>query len=188
MSKTVKCQYIGDAETRKNHFCRKKDPTHGLVGTAAGFHEISMPGGPIRLELWDTATKEEYKPALKVHARTHNVFVFFFSLVRPSTLDHVEDTWAPLVINDYPNTPTVLVGVDSNLLAPENRSQWEEGMSEISSERIEQVKNAIHAVEYVQCSSSDDSTHDNLWKTLARVGAPEMQTPGEPQPSKCEVS
>ena len=185
--KTVRCSYIGDAETHKNWFSNKRNPLTGIVGSAYGSHRISMPGGLVCLETWDTATTEKHRSTIQIQARRDNVFVFFFSLVRPSTLDHVEEIWAPLV-TDYPNTPRILVGVDSNLLSPENRGQWEDGMSEIPSERIEQVKNAIHAVEYVQCTSADDSTHDDLWKTIVSVGAPEMLTPAEPQPSKCAVA
>lgn len=183
--KTVKCQYLGDEETHKCSFTHKKRTSDVPVASAFASHDIPMPGGRVRLDLWDSGSAEKYQSFAKVYAKDKDIFVFFFSLVRPSTLDHIEDTWAPLVLADNPNTPTVLVGVDSNLLAPKNREKWEEGMAEIPAERIEQVKNAIHAAEYVQCTSADDSTHDALWNALARVGAPELQTA---PPSRCDVA
>ena len=184
--KRVNCLYLGDEETHKCRFTHKERPTDVVLSSAFVTQEITMPGGRVQLDLWDTASEEQYRSLAKAYAkRERDIFVFFFSLVRPSTLDHIEDTWAPLALTDHPNTPTVLVGVDSDLLAPENRGKWEEGMSEIPSERIEQVKNAIHAVEYVQCTSADYRTHDTLWNALARVGAPELQTA---PPSKCDVA
>jgi Ras-related C3 botulinum toxin substrate 1 len=110
----------------------------------------------INLQLWDTAGQEDYKKLRPLSYPQPDVFVICFSLVEPMSLENVQNEWAPELKEHCPTTPYILVGLKSDLRdefdqhADDYKSK---GWEPVPASKGEEMKNAIHAQSYIECSA-----------------------------------
>mgnify|MGYP002476107078 FL=1 len=117
-----------------------------------------------------------------------DVFVICFSLVSPESLENVEKLWVPEIRYSYPDTPYILVGLKSDLRdgfsehADELRSQ---GWEPITRQQGEEMKERIHAQDYLECSAKTGNNVQDVLQTIARVA---LHLPLDEKKSKKEFS
>ena len=160
--KVIECAVIGDIQARK---------TRLASGT---FRKGYVKGADCQydVEIRDTASTEKYQPLARIDVKRNQVLIYAFSVVRPQTLDRIQNYYAKEFTEERGDKPVILVGLDKDLLEQDKRSKWEEGMEEIPRERIDEAARAINAVEYVEWIEGDDKSDAKLLDTLVRVGAP----------------
>jgi Ras-related C3 botulinum toxin substrate 1 len=101
-----------------------------------------------------------------------DVFFVVFSLVEPDTLENVQNVWVPEIREHYPTKPYILVGTNSDLRdsftqqADEHRSN---GWEPIPTSRGEEVKNAIGAQAYIECSTKKQYNVYEAFGTAIRI-------------------
>jgi small GTP-binding protein len=111
----------------------------------------------IRLELYDFGQNEIHKDMLRWNAyRRARVVIICFSLVSPASLENAQEIWVPEVKERCPTTPYILVGLKSDLRDQFDERAYEyktKGWEPVATSRAEEMKKAINAQAYVECSA-----------------------------------
>ena len=108
----------------------------------------------INLQLWDTASQEDYRRLRPLSYPQTDVFIICFSLVSPTSFDNVSRVWKPEIIEHCPEAPFILVGSKCFLRdefeehAEEFRQQGMEPIPTILGERMKRQIGARAYVEY----------------------------------------
>jgi Ras-related C3 botulinum toxin substrate 1 len=131
-------------------------------------YEIVMKGYEIATDL-EKATR-------KVLYTGIDIFVICFSLVLPATLEEVRTLWVPEIKESRPDTPYILVGMNS-----EARDSFKEhaeecrnkGWETISTSTGEETKEAIGARFYVECSVKQFYNTNEVFETAVQTILPE---------------
>jgi small GTP-binding protein len=163
----VKCVVVGDARVGKTSlivgylkgdFSETVDHTSECVTYS---ESIKVEDQEIALQLWDTPGSEAYVKIRWPSYPQTDVFLLCFSLVYPWTLRNLQNMWVHDVKQRCPTGLIVLVGMQSDL-----RDQFEQhaeeyrnrGREPVSASEVEEVKNAINASAYVECSAKTRSS------------------------------
>jgi GTPase SAR1 family protein len=110
----------------------------------------------INLKILDRSSSEEYAYWLRRACPQTAFFLFCFSLVDPTSLQNVQNIWVPEVKKYCPTAPYILVGTKSDLRDEHTRDSDEyrsKGWELVAASKAEQVKNAIGAHAYIECSA-----------------------------------
>ena len=67
------------------------------------------------MELWDTAGQEDYDRLRPLSYPGTHVFLGFFSIGDPATLERLKDSFCPEISQHCPDVPLVLVGTQLGL-------------------------------------------------------------------------
>ena len=112
-------------------------------------------GWPINLGLWDTSGVEDYDRLRPLSYPQTDVFLVCFSLVSPTSFEHVRRKWVPEVAHHCPNTPIVLVGTKLDLRddAATIERLKERRLAPIEWAKGEAMRREIAAMAYVECSA-----------------------------------
>lgn len=155
---------------------------------------VLVDGQQINLQLWDTAGQEDYAKLRPLSYPGTEVFLLCFSLVNPISLENVRNVWVPEVHQYCPGVPLVLVGTKSDL-----RDQFEQradeyrknGMEPVYSQTGENMKSAINAAAYVECSAKMQTNLKEIFETAIRVVINPPSQKAESKPPKdtncCEL-
>lgn len=116
---------------------------------------VMVDGKPISLGLWDTAGQEDYDRLRPLSYPQTDVFLICFSIVSPPSFDNVTTKWYPEIEHHAPNVPIILVGTKLDLREdPATRDALKaKRMEPINWEKANEVRKAIGAVKYVECSA-----------------------------------
>ena len=157
----IKCVVVGDEAIGKTclliSFTTHSFPGEYIPTVFDNYStNVLFEGQNINLQLWDTAGKEEYSKLRPLSYPQTEVFIICFSLVNPTSLNNIPSKWLSEIIEHCPDTPFILVGLQSDL-----RDEFEthadefkqKGMEPISYTCGEQMKEKIGAYAYVECSS-----------------------------------
>jgi small GTP-binding protein len=159
--KHIKCVVVGDGAVGKtclllsyttNAFPGEYIPTVFDNYSA----NVMVEDQQINLQLWDTAGQEDYKKLRPLSYPQTDVFVICFSLVSPTSLENVQTMWVPEVKEHCPTTPYILVGMKSDLrdsFAQHADEYKSKGMEPIPASKGEEMKKAIGAQTYLECSA-----------------------------------
>lgn len=118
----------------------------------------------ITVSFWDTAGADDYKKLRPLSYPQTDVFILAFSLVNLQSLVNLEKSWIPEIKKKCPNTPYILVGMQS-YLRDENQKK---GINVFSSTNGEEMKEKIGAKYYVECDSLNNYHLDEVIESAAR--------------------
>ena len=116
--------------------------------------DVSFEDQNISLMLRDIACQEEYKKLRPFSYPQTDIFLICFSLISPTSYNHVYDLWKPEIAEHCPDTPIILVGLSGNLREEfeDSDEDKQEGMEPISSSKGIELKEKIGARAYIECS------------------------------------
>jgi small GTP-binding protein len=132
--RSVKVVLVGDTKVGKSciltrfvqgTFDTNMPPT---IGAAFLAKVVTTEGGPVRLQLWDTAGQEKFRSLAPMYYRAAAVAILVFDLTSKQTLDGLAD-WAREIAEKAPhNIKIVVIGNKSDLVDErvEPRSAGEE--------------------------------------------------------------
>jgi Ras-related C3 botulinum toxin substrate 1 len=152
----------------------------------------------INLQLWHTAGQEDYKQARMLSYPQTDVFIICFSLVSPYSLEKVQSMWAPEIKKHCPRTPYILVGMKSDLrdIVAANPDEWKaKGMEPVPQSKGEDMKKAIGARAYIECSAKMQINVKEVFEQAIRVAlssprvesTPRVESKGDAGGGRCEV-
>jgi Ras-related C3 botulinum toxin substrate 1 len=159
--KHIKCVVVGDGAVGKtclllsyttNAFPGEYIPTVFDNYSA----NVMVEDQQINLQLWDTAGQEDYKKLRPLSYPQTDVFILCFSVVSPTSLENVQNMWVPEVKEHCPTTPYIIVGMKSDLrdIVAANPDEWKaKGMEPVAQSKGEDMKKAIKARAYIECSA-----------------------------------
>jgi Ras-related C3 botulinum toxin substrate 1 len=134
---------------------------------------------------WDMCDREEYRDLRPHGYRDAGVFIFCFSVVSPTSLEHIQQMWFPEAREHCPNAPCILVGTKTDLrdIVAANPDEWKaKGMEVVPQAAAEKVKKLIGAKAYIECSAKKQINLDEVVETAIKVTLP----PKSVEPEKIE--
>ena len=176
--KHLKCAVVGDKDAGKTtlliSFTTNAYPGEYIPTVFENYSANVMVEGfpPVHLELWDTAPQEDYKKMRPMSYGQTDIFLCCFSLVRPHTLDVLQNFFLPEIHEYCPNAPFILVGTESDL-----RDEFEEhadeykskGMEPIPTSKGEEFARKNGASKYYEVSALKAINLIELFDDVARV-------------------
>ena len=125
----------------------------------------------ISLNLWDTAGQEDYDRLRPLSYPQTDVFLLCFSVVNPTSFEHVAQKWFPEIIHHCPSVPVILVGNKCDLREdPEtilNLSKLRQ--QPISLTQGLATAKKIGAIKYMECSAKSGKGLREVFHTAAEV-------------------
>ncbi|KAM9960645.1 hypothetical protein ACTFIW_009791 [Dictyostelium discoideum] len=132
---------------------------------------------PINLGLWDTAGSEEYNSFRPLSYPGTDVFIICFSLISQTSFENVIKKWHPEIIQNMEQIPPIiLVGTKLDL---RGKGKGEE--KEVTPEMGEQMRAAIGAYKYSECSAL---TQDGLTTVFEEAGRVVLFPPSKEELAK----
>jgi len=107
------------------------------------------------LGLWDTAGQADFDKLRPISYRSADVYLLFYSVVNPTSLENIQERWVDEVVQHSPYTPYFLVGTqvderNNDTLVSELRSK---GKRVLSYEDGVQASKDINAKGYFEISA-----------------------------------
>jgi len=122
-------------------------------------------GRPLKLEIGDTAGRQEFNSLRPLSYAEANCFLLCFSVARPTSLKAVAERWLPELRTIAPNTPIVLVGTQSDLRLNGSAAARGNGAGVVEAKVASKLAKEFNC-DYIECSSI---THHNL-KEVGSLG------------------
>lgn len=155
----VRCVVVGDDAVGKTSmlmgYATNRYPTQHVPSVFDNYAgTVKVAGRMLHLEIIDTL-QEIGSPSVRLSEYPGtDIFVVCFSVVRPETLRHVEDTWLPEIRAHAPETPFILVGTQADLREVDQICAMlrERGQDPISWSHGSAAARRIGAACYIECS------------------------------------
>ena len=141
---------------------------------------MTLNGKFVSLSLWDTAGQEDYDRLRPLSYPQTNVFLVCFSVVSPTSFEHVEHKWVPEITHHCPEAPVILVGNKVDLRDdPDEIAQLKElGQEPITRIQGLELAKRINAIKYMECSAKTQKGLKEVFVTAAEVVVfPELYRP-----------
>jgi len=111
----IKVVVVGDGAVGKTSFLisfsMNAFPQEYVPTTFDNFNAVyPFEGIDIFLGLWDTAGQADFDKLRPISYRNADVYLLFFSVVNPTSLENIKERWVDEVIHHSPNAPYFLVG------------------------------------------------------------------------------
>ena len=141
----------------------------------------------VSLNLWDTAGQEDYDRLRPLSYPQTDVFLVCFSVVNPTSFEHVTHKWYPEVSHHCPGVPVLLIG---NKIDLRENAEILEHLHEIKQTPITKtqgltVAKRIGAIKYMECSAKTGKGLKEIFTTAAEVVVcPEIYQHGNSQKEK----
>lgn len=116
-------------------------------------------GRPLKLEIGDTAGRQEFNSLRPLSYAEANCFLLCFSVARPATLKAVAERWLPELRTIAPSTPIVLVGTQSDLRLNGSAAARGNATGGVVDSKVAGKLAKEFNCDYIECSSI---THHNL--------------------------
>jgi hypothetical protein len=172
--KRIKCVAVGGEDKDRVEllfaYIRGESPTTArFIPSIFENHNKIIEDHHILVQLWDGP---ENDPLDALSLSNVDVFVICFSLVLPSSLKEIQNGLVSRIKKYSPAAPYVLVGLNSDLrdsferCAEEYRSK---GWEPVSTASGEDLKTAIGARAYIECSATLYSNVNQVFETAVKV-------------------
>lgn len=141
---------------------------------------LCIGGKFVSLNLWDTAGQEDYDRLRPLSYPQTDVFLACFSVVSPSSFDHIHHKWYPEILHHCPGVPIILVGNKTDLREEPNiiAHLQSERMAPITKAQGIEMAQKINAIKYVECSAKTQRGLKEVFHTAAEVVVcPEIYRP-----------
>ena len=125
----------------------------------------------ISLNLWDTAGQEDYDRLRPLSYPQTDVFLLCFSLVNPTSFEHISHKWYPEVSHHCPGVPVILIGNKVDLRDdPETIQHLNELRQQpVSLTQGLAIAKKIGAIKYMECSAKTGKGLKEIFQTAAEV-------------------
>ncbi|XP_035550838.1 rac-like GTP-binding protein RAC2 [Juglans regia] len=141
---------------------------------------VVVDGSTVNLGLWDTAGQEDYNRLRPLSYRGADVFLLAFSLISRASYENISKKWIPELRHYAPTVPIVLVGTKRDLRDHKQYLIDHPGATPITTAQGEELKRAIGAAVYIECSSK---THQNV-KAVFDAAIKVVLQPPKPKKSR----
>jgi len=133
--------------------------------------DCRVDGKSVQLALWDTAGQEDYERLRPLAYSKAHVILIGFSIDSPDSLSNVQAKWAEEAREKCPGVPVILVGLkkdlrDDPVVQEEMRKK---ALSFVTKREGEEVKDAIGARKYLECSSLTGEGVDDVFEAATRA-------------------
>jgi Ras-related C3 botulinum toxin substrate 1 len=190
----IKCVVVGDGAVGKtcllwvyanNSFPDEYVPTVFDNYSA----NVMVEGRTINLGLWDTAGQEDYDKLRPLSYPGTNVFLICFSVVNPASYENVKTKWYPEVSHHCQNVPLILVGTKADLRDDPNflKDMQGKGVKVKTAEDAEELRKAIKAVKYVECSAKTQQGIKQVFDESIKVVLFAKRKPVKKEKSGCAL-
>ncbi|CAL1527545.1 unnamed protein product [Lymnaea stagnalis] len=120
----LKCVVVGDDSVGKTSmlmgYATNRYPTQHVPSVFDNYAgSLKLAGRLIQMQIIDTQQYEENPKFRHSLYSGTNIFVVCFSVIRPESLNHVEEVWLPEIRTYAPKTPFILVGAQADLRSAE---------------------------------------------------------------------
>jgi GTPase SAR1 family protein len=139
-------------------------------------HDLTVDDQEIRLALWRYNCVEESPRMRRLGYSDVDVFLVCFSLMNPSSLALAEDQLVPQLREFRPETPFILVGLQSDLRKKSNeyceQAEWQAGGQRPRSRAVpsgEEVAKRLGAQAYIECSALLNKHVNHVFKVAVKV-------------------
>lgn len=125
----------------------------------------------IELTLQDTPGQEDYDRQRPLYYPDTDVVLLCFSIESHSTLENVQEKWAPEVKHFCPYVPIVLVGIKKDTRNDPNILQKLHEMKRkpVTSQEGQSMAEKIHAFAYMECSAKTKEGVEEVFETATRA-------------------
>uniref|UniRef100_A0A803QJN1 Uncharacterized protein n=1 Tax=Cannabis sativa TaxID=3483 RepID=A0A803QJN1_CANSA len=130
---------------------------------------VVVDGSTVNLGLWDTAGQEDYNRLRPLSYRGADVFLLAFSLISKASYENISKKWIPELRHYAPTVPIVLVGTKLDLRDDKQYLIDHPGATPITSAQGEDLKKAIGAAVYLECSSKTQQNVKAVFDAAIKV-------------------
>ncbi len=132
---------------------------------------MCLNGRFVSLNLWDTAGQEDYDRLRPLSYPQTDIFLACFSLISPTSFDHIEHKWYPEIIHHCPTVPILLVGNKLDLRDDPGIIQTlsEQKMHPITKSQGLEMAKKINAIKYMECSAKTQKGLKEVFMTAAEI-------------------
>ena len=156
---------MGDGNVGKTHLIMSYATNKGHLDYVPPIFDsavtVTIDGVPYILKLFDTSKQQERQRPLG-YPET-DVFLICFSVVVKTSFENVKQQWLPEIKQHCPNTPFLLVGLQTDLrddnLIIENLAIFTN--KPVNTEQGEQLAREHGAVKYMECSAVKQVSENN---------------------------
>ncbi|KAJ7994124.1 hypothetical protein DPEC_G00262660 [Dallia pectoralis] len=127
-------------------------------------------GTEYRLNLYDTAGKEDYDRVRPLSYQNVNLVLICYDVICPSSYENILIKWYPEVQHFCPDVPIILVGCKSDLRKDKAlaRKLWSSGQNYITYIQGEETKRTINAELYMECSAKNKENVDDIFREATK--------------------
>jgi len=148
--------------------------------------DCRVDGKSVQLALWDTAGQEDYERLRPMAYAKAHVILIGFTIDTPDSLSNVKYKWAEEAREKCPGVPVILVGMKKDLrndpiAVDEIRKK---GLQFVTRKEGEDMKDAVGARKYLECSSLTGEGVDDVFEAATRAA---MITGGKEKSPGCCV-
>ena len=132
---------------------------------------MCLNGRFVSLNLWDTAGQEDYDRLRPLSYPQTDVFLACFSLISPTSFEHIEQKWYPEIQHHCLGVPIILVGNKLDLRDDPTIIQTlaEQKLQPVSKNQGLDMAKRINAVKYMECSAKTQRGLKEVFTTAAEV-------------------
>uniref|UniRef100_A0A6B2LJJ7 Uncharacterized protein n=1 Tax=Arcella intermedia TaxID=1963864 RepID=A0A6B2LJJ7_9EUKA len=169
----VKCVLVGDSKVGKTSllyvYTHLSFPTEYLPRFMDTFTINAVINNQIiHLTLWDTVGEEQYDALRPLAYPQTDVFLCVFSVVHPSSYNHILTKWVPELSHLFLPAPMVLVGTQVDL-RDDLEVVAQKGNAPITYEKGLELSTTINAVKYLECSSLHNQGVKEVFEEAAKA-------------------
>ncbi|CAK9863287.1 unnamed protein product [Sphagnum jensenii] len=173
-SRFIKCVTVGDGAVGKTcmliSYTSNTFPTDYVPTVFDNFSaNVVVDGNTVNLGLWDTAGQEDYNRLQPLSYRGADVFLLAFSLISKASYENISKKWIPELRHYAPSVPIILVGTKLDLRDDKQFFADHPGTSPISTPQGEELRKAIGAASYIECSSKTQQNVKAVFDAAIKV-------------------
>ncbi|CAJ2660556.1 unnamed protein product [Trifolium pratense] len=175
----IKCVTVGDGAVGKTcmliSYTSNTFPTDYVPTVFDNFSaNVVVDGSTVNLGLWDTAGQEDYNRLRPLSYRGADVFLLAFSLLSRASYENISKKanfmqWIPELRHYAPTVPIVLVGTKLDLREDRQYLIDHPGVTPITTAQGEELKRAIGAAVYLECSSKTQQNVKAVFDAAIKV-------------------
>lgn len=161
----IKCVLVGDDGIKENKTLLLVTYTTNAnlgdyIPTVFDNCSVNMvyEGQHINLQLWSTASSEDYKKLRPLSYPQTDVFIALFSLTYPETFEDIRNIWIPEVRERCPNTPIILCGSSLDSMEEVENNPYiamEKGWEPVNQIEIDNLVKEFNLDDYFAVSAKD---------------------------------
>lgn len=182
----IKCVTIGDGAVGKTcmliSYTSNTFPTDYVPTVFDNFSaNVVVDGSTVNLGLWDTAGQEDYNRLRPLSYRGADVFLLAFSLISRASYENISKKWIPELRHYAPTVPILLLGTKLDMREDKKYLYDHPGSTPITTAQGEQLKKAIGAVAYIECSAKTQQNVKAVFDTAIKVALQPRKQRKKPQ-------
>jgi len=195
LAKNLKVVVIGDGAVGKTSllisYTTQSFPTEYVPTVFENFNAVQpYLDRNVNMNLWDTAGQEEYDKLRPLSYPNTDALIICYSVDCKPSYVNIKDKWIKEVREAAPNSPFILVATKTDLRDdPKAIAELKKtGQTFLTREQGEELKEAIGAKVYMECSAKSRVGVEEVFETAVRVIVEEVERLSAPQKSKSSSS